>query len=100
MPRLTQQLFMVNILSGKKVPNNKLIAQAAQSQFPGCAITEHSVKWYISRYRIGMLQSQEQRPHEINRKDQPRFRKKRVNKLQRKKKRATSKVKTKKGGTP
>lgn len=95
MARLTQQLFMVQILSSKKVPNDKLIAKAAQLQFPGCAISENTVKWYISRYRLGMLQSQDGRAHEVSRKDQPLFRKKRVNKVRPQKKSATRKVATK-----
>ena len=100
MARLTQQLFMVQILSGKKVPSNQKIAQQMQLQFPGCAIMESTVKWYISRYRLGMLQGQDGRAHEVSRKDQPLFRKKRVNKVRKRKKSATRKVATKKGGTP
>ena len=71
MARLTQQRFMVQLLSRPKVPTNEKLAELLQKQFPGCKVDSTKINWYISTYRRGGLQGQKGRPKTINRKDLP-----------------------------
>lgn len=87
--RLTQQLFMVEVLSRKSVPSDLQILSMLEKQFPGCT---PDLSWYLSRFRTGSLQGQNGTPQKINRKNLPVERRKRAApRMQNSKRSATNK---------